>query len=118
MTHTSPHWSADMLDPPLREAAATAFAMAGLTPGDMAGAQIYDCYTIAVLMALEAAGFCAPGQGMDLLRSCDLSFAGDLPLNTNGGQLGFADHVAVLDHRGGDHGLGLELGEEGLFGGG
>jgi len=85
----SPQWARDMLDPPLREASATAFAMAGLSPGDMAGAQIYDCYTIAVLMALEAAGFCAAGQGMDLLRSCDLTFAGDLPLNTNGGQLGF-----------------------------
>ena len=40
-------------------------------------------------MALEAAGFCAAGQGMELLRSKDLTFAGDFPLNTNGGQLGF-----------------------------
>lgn len=85
----SPLWARDMLDPPLRQAAATAFAMAGRTPADMQGAQIYDCYTIAVLMALEAAGFAAKGEGLDLLRSRDLSFAGDFPLNTNGGQLGF-----------------------------
>ena len=84
----SPQWG-DMLDPPLREAAAKAFAMAGLTPAQMQGAQIYDCYTIAVLMALEAAGFCAKGEGMELLRTRDLTFAGDFPLNTNGGQLGY-----------------------------
>ena len=85
----SPQWASDMLDPPLRRAAATAFAMAGRTPAEMHGAQIYDCYTIAVLMALEAVGFARTGEGLELLRSRDLTFAGDFPLNTNGGQLGF-----------------------------
>jgi acetyl-CoA acetyltransferase len=89
IAHKSPQFARDMLDPPLREAAAKAFAMAGLTPDVMDGAQIYDCYTIAVLMALEAAGFCARGAGADLLRTRDLGFDGDFPLNTNGGQLGF-----------------------------
>lgn len=89
IAHKSPQFARDMLDPPLREAAATAFAMAGLRPGQMNGAQIYDCYTIAVLMALEAAGFCAPGAGLGFLRTHDMTFAGDFPLNTNGGQLGF-----------------------------
>ncbi len=89
IAHKSPQFARDLLDPPLREAAATAFSMAGLAPRQMDGAQIYDCYTIAVLMALEAAGFCAPGEGMEFLRSHDMSFAGDFPLNTNGGQLGF-----------------------------
>lgn len=85
----SPTFARDLLDPPLREAAATAFSMAGVRPGDMDGAQIYDCYSIAVLMALEAAGFCEPGQGMEFLRSRELTYRGDFPLNTNGGQLGF-----------------------------
>lgn len=89
IAHKSPQFARDMLDPPLREAAATAFAMAGLRPEQMDGAQIYDCYTIAVLMALEAAGFCARGAGLEFLRSHDMTFAGDFPLNTNGGQLGF-----------------------------
>jgi acetyl-CoA C-acetyltransferase len=89
IAHKSPQYARDILDPPLREAAATAFAMAGLTPKDMDGAQIYDCYTIAVLMALESAGFCERGKGMDLLRTRQMSFDGDFPLNTNGGQLGF-----------------------------
>ncbi|MDG2002215.1 MAG: thiolase family protein [Novosphingobium sp.] len=89
VAHKSPQWADDMLDPPLRQAAATAFAMADLTPTDMDGAQIYDCYTIAVLMALEAVGFCEKGSGTQFLRSRDFTHAGDFPLNTNGGQLGF-----------------------------
>jgi acetyl-CoA C-acetyltransferase len=89
IAHKSPQFARDILDPPLREAAATAFAMAGRTPDEMQGAQIYDCYTITVLMALEAAGFAPPGKGLELLRTRDMTFAGDFPLNTNGGQLGF-----------------------------
>ena len=89
IAHKSPQFARDMLDPPLREAAATAFAMAGLRPEQMDGAQIYDCYTIAVLMALESAGFCARGTGLEFLRNHDMTFTGDFPLNTNGGQLGF-----------------------------
>jgi acetyl-CoA acetyltransferase len=89
VVHKSPQWADDILDPPLRRAAATAFRMAGLSPDQMDGAQIYDCYTIAVLMALEAAGFAPRGRGAELLRTRDLTFAGDFPLNTNGGQLGF-----------------------------
>lgn len=89
IAYKSPQFAADMLDPPLREAAASALAMAGRTAAEMDGAQIYDCYTIAVLMALESAGFCAKGEGMDFLRRRDLTYAGDFPLNTNGGQLGY-----------------------------
>ena len=89
IAHKSPQFARDILDPPLRTAAATAFAMAGRTPADMDGAQIYDCYTIAVLMALESAGFCEAGKGAELLRTRDMSYDGDFPLNTNGGQLGF-----------------------------
>ena len=89
IAHKSPQFARDLLDPPLRRAAATAFAMAGLGPQDMDAAQIYDCYTIAVLMALEAAGFCGKGEGMAFLNRSDMTFHGDFPLNTNGGQLGY-----------------------------
>jgi acetyl-CoA acetyltransferase len=63
--------------------------MAGLTPADMHMAQIYDCYTITVLLTLEDAGFCAKGEGMRFLREHDFTFKGDFPMNTHGGQLSF-----------------------------
>ena len=45
-----------------------------LPPGDMHMAQIYDCYTITVMLSLEDAGFCAKGKGMDFLRNNDFTF--------------------------------------------
>jgi len=85
----SAHNAADMLSTPVGPAAARAFAMAGTSPAAMDAVQIYDCYSITVLVALENAGFCGPGEGMALLRSRDLTWQGDFPTNTNGGQLGY-----------------------------
>ena len=76
----------------IREAikiAEKAFAMAGLTPSAIDVASLYDCYTITVLMTLEDAGFCGKGEGMKWLTEHDLTFRGDFPLNTAGGQLSF-----------------------------
>ena len=85
----SPTYAADMLATPIGPASRRAFAMSGLTPADMHMAQIYDCYTITVLLSLEDAGFCPKGEGMRFLREHDLTFKGDFPMNTHGGQLSF-----------------------------
>ncbi len=85
----SPTYAPDMLATPIGPASRRAFAMAGLTPADMHMAQIYDCYTITVLLTLEDAGFCAKGDGMRFLREHDFTFKGDFPMNTHGGQLSF-----------------------------
>jgi acetyl-CoA acetyltransferase len=79
----------DVLTTPVSRAAGRAFSMAGLTPSDMDMASLYDCYTITVLMTLEDAGFCGKGEGMAWINQRDLTFAGDFPLNTAGGQLSF-----------------------------
>jgi acetyl-CoA acetyltransferase len=85
----SPSYASDMLDTPIGPASRRAFAMAGLKPADMHMAQIYDCYTITVLLSLEDAGFCAKGQGLQFLRDHDFTYQGDFPMNTHGGQLSF-----------------------------
>lgn len=85
----TPTYAEDLLDTPIRKAADTAFGMTGLTRDDMDMVSIYDCYTITVLLSLEDAGFCEKGKGMSFVTDHDLTFRGDFPLNTAGGQLGF-----------------------------
>jgi acetyl-CoA acetyltransferase len=67
--------------------ARTAFAMAGLGPERVRVAQIYDCFTIAVLMTLEDYGFCPAGQAGAFALEGRIGAGGDLPLNTSGGLL-------------------------------
>ena len=59
----SPSYADDMLVTPIGPASKRAFAMAGLQPADMNMAEVYDCYTITVLLTLEDAGFCEKGTG-------------------------------------------------------
>jgi acetyl-CoA C-acetyltransferase len=85
----TPTYAEDLLCTPIARAADKAFAMAGLGRSDVDVASIYDCYTITVLMSLEDAGFCAKGEGMSWITDHDLTYRGDFPLNTAGGQLSF-----------------------------
>ena len=65
-----------------------AFAMAGVQPGDIQYASIYDSFTITVLMQLEDLGFCEKGQGGRFVADGNLiSGTGKLPFNTDGGGL-------------------------------
>jgi acetyl-CoA acetyltransferase len=85
----TPTYAEDLLETPIAAAADTAFAMTELSREQMDMVSIYDCYTITVLLSLEDAGFCEKGKGMDFVANHDLTFRGDFPLNTAGGQLGF-----------------------------
>jgi acetyl-CoA acetyltransferase len=85
----TPTYADDLLCTPIARAAERAFTMAGLSRSDVDIASLYDCYTITVLMSLEDAGFCAKGQGMSWVTGRDLTYRGDFPLNTAGGQLSF-----------------------------
>lgn len=89
ITFKTPTYADDLLNTPIARAADKAFAMAGLSRFDVDVASIYDCYTITVLMSLEDAGFCPKGTGMEWVRQHDLTFRGDFPVNTAGGQLSF-----------------------------
>jgi len=88
LTHKTPTYAAEMPRTPVRDAAASAFGMSGLTPADIDMVQLYDCYTITALLTLEDSGFCGEGEGLDFVREHDLSYLGDFPCNTHGGQLG------------------------------
>jgi acetyl-CoA C-acetyltransferase len=65
-----------------------AFAEAGVTPGDIKYASVYDSFTITVLMQLEDLGFCKKGEGGRFVADGNLiSGVGKLPFNTDGGGL-------------------------------
>jgi acetyl-CoA acetyltransferase len=64
-----------------------AFNMAGLQPRDIDVAQIYDCFTITVLMTLEDYGFFPKGQARQFVTDGQLEIGGRLPINTSGGLL-------------------------------
>jgi acetyl-CoA acetyltransferase len=85
----TPTYADDLMVTPVARSSAKALAMAGLTHADVDVASIYDCYTITVLMSLEDAGFCPKGGGASWIAQRDLTFRGDFPLNTAGGQLSF-----------------------------
>lgn len=71
-----------------RHSGPTAFAEAGVTPGDIDYVSIYDSFTITVLMTLEDLGFCEKGAGGQFVLDGTLQAPhGRLPFNTDGGGL-------------------------------
>lgn len=61
--------------------------MAGISPAQVDTLQVYDDYPVIVAMQIEDMGFCQKGEAADFIRRTDFTIGGDLPLNTNGGQL-------------------------------
>lgn len=109
VTHDSILCAPDLFTPDyagIRDAGRRAFEMAGLAPGDIEMAQLYDCFTVTVLLELESLGFCKQGQAGAAVAAGLLGRDGALPSNTNGGMLSCANggilHVteAVAQMRG------------------
>ena len=78
--------------------AATLWRTAGVGPGDVDCAQLYDHYSGMVLLQLEDFGFCARGEGGSFAASGALAWPdGTLPTNTAGGSLSEA-YIHGLNH--------------------
>lgn len=77
----------DLLQSGFNEVGIKAFKQAAMKPSDMQMLHWYDDFLIALILQLEQTGFCAPGQGGAFVREHDFGIAGDLPLNTSGGQI-------------------------------
>jgi len=73
------------------------YAMAGVGPGDVDVAMLYDCFTYTVLVQLEDLGFCAKGEGGPFVASGAIRRDGTIPVNTHGGFLSEA-YIHGLNH--------------------
>jgi acetyl-CoA acetyltransferase len=72
----------------LRDAAAMLWRGTDLRPADVDVAQLYDGFSFLTLAWLEALGFCGRGEGGAFVEGGErISFGGELPVNTGGGQL-------------------------------
>jgi acetyl-CoA acetyltransferase len=80
-----------------RYAAQELWRRAGIGPRDIDVAQIYDCFTISILVQLEAFGFCPEGEAGPFLESGACGHGGTLPINTAGGNMS-EGYIHGLNH--------------------
>ena len=85
------HWNISQMPDFTTTAAAQsgpeAFRRAGVRPEDVDTIQIYDSFTITVLLLLEDMGFCQKGEGGRFVQTGVLRRGGRQPMNTDGGGL-------------------------------
>lgn len=78
-----------------QRSAELAFARSGLTPADIDVAEIYDSFTITLLVELESMGFFEKGEAGPAVADGALDLGGRLPCNTHGGLLSFGHSGAA-----------------------
>lgn len=100
VTHRAISCAPDLTTGPLKAAIDNAYAQAGVGPERMDLLSLYDCYSIMAAVTIEDAGICPKGQVGPWLLEHDLTWAGDRPVNTHGGQLacGQADLAGGMSH--------------------
>jgi acetyl-CoA acetyltransferase len=77
------------------DAAARALGEAGVRPGDIHVAEIYDSFTITLVIELESMGFFGRGEAGPAIAAGALGLGGRLPTNTHGGLLSFGHSGAA-----------------------
>jgi acetyl-CoA acetyltransferase len=88
----------DPLETSAVKTAPIAFSQAGITHDDIDVAEIYDSFTINVVLQLEDLGFCAKGEAGDFIGNGErISLNGKLPVNTHGGLLS-QGYIYGLNH--------------------
>ncbi|MGZ8751434.1 MAG: thiolase family protein [Acidimicrobiia bacterium] len=85
-----PSWDQfdDLTTMACRDAAAQMWTRTDLTPSDVHLAEMYDGFSFITMTWLEAMGFCGKGESGPYVEGGErIALDGELPLNTNGGQL-------------------------------
>jgi len=66
-------------------AARKAYEISGLTPKDIGGVEVHDCFSINGLLAIEDLGFVEKGQGGPAIEDGLTELDGQIPVNPSGG---------------------------------
>jgi acetyl-CoA acetyltransferase len=66
------------------------YAMAGIAPETVDVLGVYDSFSPLPLYTFEDFGFCPAGEGLDWIQGGRIGLGGEMPTNTNGGQLSHA----------------------------
>ena len=88
--HGRPSWDQfdDLTTMAMRDAGAMLWTRTDLKPSDVDVAELYDGFSFLALAWLEALGFCRKGEGGPFIEGGKrIALDGEIPLNTNGGQL-------------------------------
>ena len=70
-----------------------AYEEAGIDPGDISLAEVYDLSTALELDWIEDLQLCEPGQAAQMLRQGDTAVGGRIPINASGGLACFGEAV-------------------------
>ncbi|MFH1144812.1 MAG: 3-ketoacyl-CoA thiolase, partial [Candidatus Eisenbacteria bacterium] len=76
-----------------RAAVEKAYAMAGVKAGDLAFAEVHDCFSITGILMAEATGICKHGEGYEFITSGATRPDGVLPMNLSGGLIGYGHYT-------------------------
>jgi acetyl-CoA acetyltransferase len=88
--HGRPSWDQfdDLTTMAARDAGAMLWKRTDLEPSDVDVAELYDGFSFIAMSWLEALGFCGKGESGPFIEGGKrIALDGELPLNTNGGQL-------------------------------
>jgi acetyl-CoA acetyltransferase len=64
---------------------------------DVDFAEIYDCFTLSIILQVESLGFCAAGEGASFVAGGRTGPGGSFPVNTHGGHLSHA-YIPGITH--------------------
>jgi acetyl-CoA acetyltransferase len=88
-THDSMSQVHDLTITGAARSSADALTQASLSLSEIDVVQMYDSFTITVLLTLEALGFCGRGESGEFVADGRLRFGGTFPMNTSGGGLSY-----------------------------
>jgi acetyl-CoA acetyltransferase len=94
-THRSVGQMPDLVSTGAAISSARAYEMAKIGPHEIDVFQVYDSFTITVLLTLEALGLCGRGESGEFVADGRIRPGGSLALNTSGGGLSYT-HPGML----------------------